>query len=222
MANQNRGQRGVRQRLDPNQREHLIVEGAIVYFAEKGFESRTRGLADHLGVSQSLLYRYFPNVSALIARVYEAIYVGRWDNNWQNIIGDRSVDLESRLKTFYNSYYHNINRYDTIRISLFSALRGESIASRYVRRVRDDIIRPIVAEIRHEYGMDDVADTPIHPLEEELVFSLHATIIYPCFREYVFELRTEDQGGLLIELYVESFMKSAKTSFERVHKSIGM
>ena len=54
-----------RQRLQPGDRQHMILEGAISYFAEFGFDGRTRELAQHLGISQALLFRYFPSKAAL-------------------------------------------------------------------------------------------------------------------------------------------------------------
>ena len=57
------------QRLSPGEREALIVAGAVRYFAEAGFAGDTRSLAQHLGVGQPLLFKYFPTKEALIERV---------------------------------------------------------------------------------------------------------------------------------------------------------
>ena len=48
-----------RQRLTPEQRERQIVDGAIRFFAEVGFEGQTRELAKRLGITipPSILYR---------------------------------------------------------------------------------------------------------------------------------------------------------------------
>jgi hypothetical protein len=159
-------------------------------------------------------------MSVLVDRVYDSIYVGRWKAEWQEIIADRSRSLDDRLREFYNSYYSSINRYETMRLTMFSALRGEKVATRYVERVKNKIIRSIVAEVRHTYRMIDVEKLPVHSLEEELVFSLHASIIYSCIREFVFGLSTENQRGLLIELNIDSFVNSAEQNFKRVHEAI--
>ena len=58
-----------RVRMRPQEREQQIVEGAIRYFSEHGFDVDTRGLAAQLGITHSLLFRYFPNKDALIERV---------------------------------------------------------------------------------------------------------------------------------------------------------
>ena len=49
-----------RQRLSPPERERLIVDEAILFFAEVGLAGQTRELAQRLGVTQPLIYRYFP------------------------------------------------------------------------------------------------------------------------------------------------------------------
>ena len=45
--------------------------GAVELFAEKGFSATTRDIAEHLGIQQPLLYRYFSNKAELIERVYK-------------------------------------------------------------------------------------------------------------------------------------------------------
>ena len=69
----------VSNRLSGPEREKHIALEAVHYFAEVGFGGDTRELAKRLGVTQSLLYKYFPNKEALINRVYEEVYLGRWN-----------------------------------------------------------------------------------------------------------------------------------------------
>ena len=66
-------------RLSPDEREREIVRGAVAYFAEVEFEGSTRDLAARIGVTQPLPYRYFPSKDALLDRVYQEVYLGRWD-----------------------------------------------------------------------------------------------------------------------------------------------
>jgi AcrR family transcriptional regulator len=56
-------------RLTGPEREKHIAQEAVKYFAEVGFVGDTRELAQRLGVTQSLLYKYFPSKEALINRV---------------------------------------------------------------------------------------------------------------------------------------------------------
>ena len=62
-----------RRRLPSDERRREFVTRAVEFFAEEGFESSTRGLAKRLGVTQPLLYRYFPSKEDLIQEVYETV-----------------------------------------------------------------------------------------------------------------------------------------------------
>lgn len=205
-----------RRRLSPTDRQHLILEGAISYFAEFGFDGRTRDLAHYLGISQALVFRYFPSKASLIDRVYDVVFLNRWNSTWEEALTDRRSPLAERLKTFYKDYNRSIDRYEVIRISLFSALRGENISNRYFTRVRDRLIYPIAAEFRATLGLPAVTELPIHPLEEQLVFSLHAKVIYAIIRKHVFQLESPADADFLIDLYVDSFMLGAADAFRRV------
>lgn len=74
---------GPRRRLAGEAREKAIVEAAVQFFAEVGFDGDTRELARRVGVTQSLIFKYFPSKAALIERVYQEVYVGRWNPYWE-------------------------------------------------------------------------------------------------------------------------------------------
>src|SRR5688572_10622848 len=77
-----------RKRLDPRAREREIAEGAIRYFSEVGFGGSMRDLAKRLGISHALLFRYFPTKEALVDRVYDEVFLGRWNDEWDALLGD--------------------------------------------------------------------------------------------------------------------------------------
>ena len=66
------------------ERERLIVEEAVRFFAEVGFDGQMRALAERLGVTQPLLYRYFADKEALIERVFDEVYMKRWRPEWES------------------------------------------------------------------------------------------------------------------------------------------
>ena len=204
--------------MSPEERQHLILEGAITYFAEFGFDRGTRDLARHLGVSQALVFRYFPTKAALVDRIYDVVFLNRWNEEWETLLADRTRPLDARLTAFYRDYERGIDRYDVIRISLFSALRAENLSKRYFERIREHLIRPMVGEFRHALGLPGFDSLALHALEEELVFSLHAKVIYGIMRRHVFDQPSIPERGLLIELYVQGFMAGADASFRRVHE----
>ena len=56
--------RAKQRRLSPDDRRREFVAKATEFFAEEGFGGGTRDLARRLGVTQPLLYRYFPSKDA--------------------------------------------------------------------------------------------------------------------------------------------------------------
>ena len=92
-----------RTRLSPEAREQEIVQAAIGFFAQNGFGGQTRELARAMGVSQALIFRYFPTKEDLIERVYQEIFSKEWRPNL-GLLADRSQPLEARLIAFYRDY----------------------------------------------------------------------------------------------------------------------
>ena len=209
------GPKTTRKRLAPDARAQQILEGAIGYFAEFGFDGGTRALATYLGISQALLFRYFPSKAALVDRVYEVVFLNRWNPDWKPLLLRRELPLGERLTAFYRDYNRSIDRYEVIRISLFSALRNESISQRYFERLREQLIAPIVEECRAHLGLPAPDALPITSLEEQLVFGLHATVIYGIMRKHVFHAAAPAEPDFLIELFVDGFVRHAPEAFRR-------
>ena len=113
-------------RLSGPQREEHIIQEAIKFFSEVGFGGDTRELAKRLGVTQSLLYKYFPSKEALINRVFEVVYMGRWSPFWESVIQDRSLTLTERLTRLYTEYAKAALTRDWVRIFMFSGLRAKT------------------------------------------------------------------------------------------------
>lgn len=209
-----------RRRLAPAERQHQILAGAIAYFASFGFDGRTRELASYLGISQALIFRYFPSKAALIDRVYDVVFLNRWNDAWEQTLLSRERPLGERLELFYRDYARSIDRHEVIRISLYSALRGETISERYMDRVRTRLILPMIGEIRAALALPNPANLPPHGLEEALVYSLHSQVIYAIMRRHVFHLPVPDDSDFLIGLYVAGFMAGLQASFKRIHERI--
>jgi len=213
-----------RKRLSPEAREKMIVEEAIRYFAEHGFEGDTRALAKRIGVSQGLIFRYFPTKSDLIERVYRDVFLKRWNPEWEDMITDRSRSLKARLVAFYEDYYRTVDSYDWIRVALFSALRGEPIMSRYLVLVRNRLVVPIARELRAHYRLPDPDDVPLRALELEMVWDLHSFVIYKLIRRHVYgeaNAAAHDEGAAdaqeaAIGAYVRTFLAGARGTFQSI------
>ena len=175
-----------RRRLSSDERRREFIDKAVEFFAQEGFESSTRELARQLGVTQPLLYRYFPSKEDLVSEVYKAVYVNRWREDWEAMILDRSIPIRKRMIDFYTSYTDIVFLPDWMRIFLFSGLKGVDINRRYMNRVRDRILVPIVRECRFEAGLHDL--TPSEA-EVEYAWIMHGGIYYYGVRKLVYERR---------------------------------
>src|SRR6201994_4183256 len=91
-------------RLSPDDRRKEFVAKATEFFTEEGFGGGTRDLARRLGVTQPLLYRYFPSKDDLIKGVYRTVYLEPLDTSWDKLLSDRSRPLRDRLQEFYRAY----------------------------------------------------------------------------------------------------------------------
>ncbi len=71
-----------RKRLTHAERKALILDRAADYLSENGFPVRTRRLAAAAGISQRLIYYFFPNKSALIDEIYASAIQGPFKAIW--------------------------------------------------------------------------------------------------------------------------------------------
>ena len=197
-------------RLSASERESHIVQEAVRFFSEVGFGGDTRELAKRLGVTQSLLYKYFPSKEALINRVYEEVYIGRWSPFWESVVRDRSIPLTDRLTSLYIEYAKAALTRDWVRIYMFSGLRGEDINRKYLDRLQERILKPIAKELRHEFNLPSPDEVPFTSKEIELVWSINARLFYFGQRQWIFDVPIEDNLDDLIRMTIEHFMAGAK------------
>jgi len=189
-----------------SEREQFILEEAVRFFAEHGFEGQTRELAKRIGITHSAIYRHFPSKEALIERVYEHIYLSRWNPDWGTLITDRSRPLESRLTEFYLQYVERVFHYDWVRIFVFSGLKGFDITPRYLDIVRTQVIEPACIELRHELGLPGTDLYPLSERETELFWGLHGRIFYLAIRRFVYGTQTPECLEIAVRDGVKSFI----------------
>jgi AcrR family transcriptional regulator len=195
-----------RQRLKPADRESMIVAGAVRFFAEVGFEGQTRELARRLGITQPLLYRYFPSKSALIERVYKEFFVTRLDPRNEMELLDRTIPLRQRLTQFYIAYARRILQYEWVRIYLFAGLKGTGLNIRYQKLLRERVFAPVVRELRAELGIELPPAQPFTEAEFEHVYDLHATIFYLGVRKWVYGLDLPEELESAVARRVAAFL----------------
>lgn len=198
-----------RQHLPAAERERQIVEAAASFFAEHGFKGQTRELAKTMGITHSAIFRYFPSKEALIERVYEHVFLARWDPAWKVLIHDRSRSLEDRLVRFYLEYAERAFDPQWMRIFMFAGLKEHAMTSRYVSLVRSQLIRPACAELRAELGLPAPAALPITAREEEAFWGLHGKVFYLAIRKYIYGVRTRQEQSQTIRDDVQIFLAGA-------------
>jgi AcrR family transcriptional regulator len=185
-------------RLSPDDRRKEFVANATELFSEEGFGGGTRDLARRLGVTQPLLYRYFPSKDDLIKEVYRTVYLEPLDTGWEALLTDRSRPLRDRLLEFYRGYTNVLFTRKWIRIYLYSGLKGLDINRWYVGVVREQILTRIVRECRHEMGLPPQGKPA--PAELELAWVFHSGIFYYGVRKYIYEAPVlEDKEQMIID-----------------------
>lgn len=202
-----------RRRLSPDDRRKEFVAKATELFAEEGFGGGTRALARRLGVTQPLLYRYFPSKDDLIREVYRTVYLEPLETDWEKLLSDRSRPLRDRLQEFYVAYTNVIFTRKWLRIYLYSGLKGLDINRWYVDMVRDKILTRIIRECRHEAGLA-VQNKPT-AAELELAWVFHGGIFYYGVRKYIYESPVLEDKGQMISGALEVFL----AGFERISEN---
>ncbi|MBP0484784.1 TetR/AcrR family transcriptional regulator [Sagittula sp. M10.9X] len=190
---------GPRRRLPPQERRAQIVEEAVRFFAEVGLEGNTRQLAKRLGVTQSLLFKYFATKDDLLEAVYERVYLDRLSPDWPERLTDRSVPLRARLLAFYTQYSALIFERAWMRIFMFSGLAGAALNHRYLEHLGGVILRPILAETEalatngNRPGLDDI-------------WNLHGGIVYIGIRTHIYGLPGPDNPELVIARAIDKYL----------------
>lgn len=204
-------------RMSPEEREKQIVDKAIQYFAAHGFSASTHELAREIGITQPLLYRYFPNKEALVDRVFHEVYLSRWNPDWEDDLKDRTKPLHQRMCAYYKDYARIILRNEWVRIFIFAGLTREGINNRYLKRIREHIFELVLSELRHEYKISDPSPQQLED-EVELVWSVHASIFYIGMRKWVYGLDVPKDIDRLIEQKVASFLDGAPTVMRNMRR----
>lgn len=193
----------IKLRLPPQERKAQFINKAIEFFSQEGFDSSTRQLAAKLNVTQPLLYRYFPSKDDLINQVYEAVYMGRWDDNWDKLLRDQSKSLEERLNIFYQQYTAKVFEDKWLRIFLFSGLKGIEINKRYLKFVQENVIQVIGDQYLKAYKPQQLRLTD---REQEIIWVTHGSLIYYGIRKHVYGSGVYSDTFDIIELSIRGML----------------
>jgi AcrR family transcriptional regulator len=197
----------VKRRLPPAERQRQILEGAIDFFAGHGFRADTRMLAAHVGVSQSLIFRYFGSKEALVERVYERVFLTRWNPEWEHTLRDRRRPVADRLVDFYAAYLRVVDDPRWIRIAMYASLDGRDLTRRYVNRHASRLLSLVLAELRAAAGDEQPEQEKMEDLET--VWMLHSTIIYYLVRKHIHRTRVPPELTPVLRQLVCTFLRGA-------------
>jgi AcrR family transcriptional regulator len=204
-----------RRRLSPLARERMIVEGAIRFFSEQGLGGQLRDLASGLGITHTLLYHYFPTKQALIERVYAELFEGRWRAEWEVLLDDKTLDVQTKLTRFYIDYAKVILERDWVRIFIFSGLSDRYITERYFAMLESRLFPRLTRESRKFRGC--VSRSKPTARELELLMGLHGGIFYIGMRRWVYgQAASAVDSAHVDELYIGDRVGSYLLSLDQI------
>ena len=208
------------QRLDPDIRRQQILEAAISYFAEAGFAGQTRELSKRIGVTQSLLYRYYPSKQDLIEAVFDAVFLKPWDPKWTRALRDRSKPLRERLIVFYSDYAQTAYRPEWIRIYMHAGLAGMGLNRNYLQIVRRRLLHVMCRELRAGLFGDHPAlrGLAVTGRELEMIWNLHGSMFYWAVRKNIFSSAETSDFDLRTADAVDLFLAGALALYPKLFK----
>ncbi|MBM3558392.1 MAG: TetR/AcrR family transcriptional regulator [Alphaproteobacteria bacterium] len=175
-----------RRRLSGGDREQEIVEAAIAYFAEVGFDADMRGLARRLGVTHPLLFRYFASKQALIERVIDVAWLRYGRGDWQQLLADRAVPVTERLVDFVRRHAEATHGRQWMRLFLAASRQDDGTNQRYFQQVTRPLLERICRELRAASGIRIPEQAAVSALELELVWHWHGGLNYRAIREHIY------------------------------------
>lgn len=208
-------------RLPSDERVGQIVAAAIDYFAEVGLEGNTRELAQRIGITQPLLYKYFPSKEDLVDAVYGELFVNRWRAEWNHWLGDPATDpgwnLADRLFDFYRSYAAYVFRYDWSRLFMFNLLadRDAKSAHDFMQLVQDRIIDKICEGVRAMHGLPSRADVPLTDREREIAWALHGGLFYLTARRDIYDLTLHAEPDDILRAAIDRFLAGVPNALSK-------
>jgi len=175
--------RGIR--ISAAEQERTILEAAIAFFSEHGFDAPTRILAERIGISHSALYRHFPSKEDLLNRIRDRLFVEAWRPEWTAVLRDRDVPLRDRLLRFYREAAPLLCSQEWIRVALFASLSEPVPDTRLATLLRERVILPICVELRAARGLSPLEEEALTEAEIERGWALHGRIFYAAMRCWV-------------------------------------
>jgi len=206
-----------RKRLTGDARRAAIIDAARLLFAEQGLAGTTRQIAERLGVTQALLYRYFPSKEALVQAVYESVR-DTWDAGKASILTEADRSLEQRIGDFYAAYIGRNDGYPGVRLFVWAALAGIDLPLRYSPDLDALVLRPVLNAMRTELGLMPVA-LPLPRDQRDVVLGMHGAIVFIGVRRHVYGATMSDERHMdlvrgIIRTWLPGALRAVKLSHD--------
>ncbi|MCK5445836.1 MAG: TetR/AcrR family transcriptional regulator [Rhodospirillaceae bacterium] len=190
-------------RMPHAERREQILTQAAEFFSEYGLTGQTRSLAAACGISQRLLYRFFPTKAALLAEVYARTILGPFEGEWFGDLTNRDKSMETRLIEFYSDYYEKLLTRRWLRLFLYSALAEGDMAPNYISSIITKLLDTIVDEAALELKISP----PENPdFKRELGWTLHGAISHLAIRRHIYHGPHKIPHTDMIKVYVQTFL----------------
>jgi AcrR family transcriptional regulator len=186
-----------RPRVPAAERERMILDAAIAFFAEHGPEGQTRLLARAIGIPHSVLYRHFPSKEELFAAVCEEMFRRRWRQEWEEALRTPGLALEERVLRFYRQAGPVILSPEFLRLALFVGLAEHPSGALLRGLLRRHVVGPLAAAL----GTGKAA--------EEAAWNLHGRVFYAGMRMAVWRGGAPRDPAQAIEAAIRGHLSGA-------------
>ena len=190
-------------RLPRAERRAQILETASDFFAENGLTGQTRMLADACGVSQRLLYRFFPTKQDLVAEVYREEILGAFKAGWFVDLQNRNVPVEERFTKFYVDYLETTLTRKWLRLFLYASLSDASMAPDYITSIVTQLLEVLMREAAQEIRIDLPDDREV---VHEMAWTLHGAISHYAIRRHIYKASWQVPEEQVVKMHVHMFL----------------
>jgi AcrR family transcriptional regulator len=191
------------QRMNPQDRRRQILDIAADYFAEHGLTAQTRALAAACGISQRLLYRYFPTKEALCDEVCRSAIAGLFKAVWFAELADATRPIEVRLRHFYKDYFETIFTRRWLRLLMYSSLAETGMAPNYTNSIVLQLLETIVAEAARA---QNVALPHEKSVQHEIGWTLHGALTHYAIRRHLYGVTQHVAEERVVAIHVAQFL----------------
>ena len=190
-------------RMPPAKRKAILLERAAQFFAEHGMSATTRALAEACGVTQRLLYRYFPSKAALLTEVYQQAILAPFKAAWLVRLADRGLPIGERINLFYQDYYRTVLSRQWMRLFLFDGLDGGAMAGAFIDGIVKQLLDVLVTEAAAALQVELPA---ARDLRHQLGWVLHGAVSHLAIRQHVYGAGQATPVETVLAMQVAAFL----------------